>query len=200
MTTKQWYRVLLEDRVLMQTFADGTPQSLLPARVEVMSPNLDWPAIWILSRTKGLSSEQSSFIFKLLHHLLPTQDRINRITNDPGMCKLCQAATEDIHHALFSCPSNQNAAALLLSFVQVVVPDITSQAMLRLDFRQELNDIDSLAIVSILSTGLRHIWQARIEKKVVHQYKMRADIEAHISILRKTRYCGTADRMLEIII
>ena len=88
----------------------------------------------------------------------------------------------------------------MLSFVQIAVPAITSQAMLRLDFRQELDEIDTLAILSILSTGLSHIWQARIEKKVVHMYKMRADIEASISILRKTRYCASADRMLEMII
>ena len=36
-----------------------------------------WQTIWPLSRTKGLSSEQSSFLFQLLHQLLPTQDRIN---------------------------------------------------------------------------------------------------------------------------
>ena len=200
MTTKQWYQLLLEDRVLKNTDADGTRQSLHPVRAEQLSPDLDWPAIWTLSRTKGLSSEQSTFIFKLLHCLLPTQDRISRITRDPGMCKACHTADEDIHHALVSCPTSQGVAAMLLGFVQIAVPGLSSQAMLRLDFGPDLNEVDTLATLSIISTGLMYIWQARSDKKVKHQYKMRADLEAAISILRKTRFKASADRMLEIII
>ena len=200
MTTKQWYRLLLEDRILMNTGADGTSQDLLPVRVELLHPGLDWPTIWTLPRTKGLSSEQTAFLFKLLHQLLPTQDRINRITNDPGLCKICHAATEDLNHALYSCPSNNGAADMLLSFAHVTVPGLSHQAMLRLDFGQELDETDQLATLNILATGLMYIWQARSDKKVVVQHKMRAEIEAVISILRKTRFSTSADRMLEIII
>ena len=200
MTTKQWYRVLLEDRVLMQTPADGSPQTLLPVRVELLTPDLDWPAIWILSRTKGLSSDQSAFLFKLLHLLLPTQDRINRITNVPGLCKMCNAASEDTLHALFSCPSSHGAASTLLSYVHLTAPGISPQAMLRLDFGQALNETDCLATLSIISTGLQHIWQARVDRRTVNPYKMRADLEASISILRKTRFRASADKMLEMII
>ena len=76
MTTKQWYRALLEDRVMMKPGVDGSPPALLPTRVEVLMPQQDWPAAWLLSKTKGLSSENSSFLFKLVHQLLPTQDRV----------------------------------------------------------------------------------------------------------------------------
>ena len=158
MTTKQWYRILLEDRILMHTPADGAPQTLHPVRVELMTPDLDWPAIWILSRTKGLSSEQSAFLFKLLHLLLPTQDRISRITNVPGLCNTCNAAAEYSLHALFSCPSSHDAASTLLSYVHITAPGISPQAMLRLHFGQALNETDCPATLSIISTGLQHIW------------------------------------------
>ena len=36
MTTKQWYQILLEDRVFMQPGAAGAPQVLLPFRVELL--------------------------------------------------------------------------------------------------------------------------------------------------------------------
>ena len=72
--------------------------------------------------------------------------------------------------------------------------------MLRLDFSQELDDNGRLATLSILSTGFQYIWQARDDKKVVSQFRMRAEIEASISILRKTRFTASADKMLELII
>jgi hypothetical protein len=93
MTTKQWDQILLENRVLMQPGAAGARQVLLPVRVEQLVPEQDWPATWTLSRTKGLGSEQTTFLFKLLHQLIPTQDKINRITNEPSLFTVCNAAT-----------------------------------------------------------------------------------------------------------
>ena len=200
MTTKQWYQILLEDRVLMQPGAAGAPQVLLPFRVEQLEPEQDWPATWTLSRTKGLSSEQTTFLFKLLHQLLPTQDRINRITNEPGLCKICHAAPEDLHHALFTCTSSRPASDLLISYVHTVIPGLSPQKLLRLDFGAVLEESDKLATLCLISTSLKYIWQARADKKTVTQYKMRAEVEAVISILRKTRYSASADRLLEIII
>ena len=200
MTTKQWYQILLEDRALMQPGAAGAPQVLLPVRVEQLVPEQDWPATWTLARTKGLSSEQTTFLFKLLHQLLPTQDRINRITNEPGICKICNSATEDLYHALFSCTSSRATADLLLSYVHTVVPGLPPHKLLRLDLGAGLEETDQLATLCLISTSLKYIWQARADKKVVTQYKMRAEVEALITILRKTRYSASADRLLEIII
>ena len=87
-----------------------------------------------------------------------------------------------------------------MSYLQITVPDTSSKSMLKLDFRHKLDDKDSLATLSILSTGFQYIWQARADKKVVNQYRMRAEIEASISILRKTRFAASADKMLEMII
>ena len=79
MTIKQWYSVLMEDNVLMSPPNEDTPRSLLPIRAETLSPSTDWPNSWRLSRMQGLESDLSSFLFKLLHKLLPTQDRVSRI-------------------------------------------------------------------------------------------------------------------------
>ena len=89
---------------------------------------------------------------------------------------------------------------MLLSFAQAAVPGLPPEAMLKLDFGQELEETDQLATLNILATGLMYIWQARSDKKVVVQHKMRSEIEAVISILRKTRFSIAADRMLELIV
>ena len=81
MTTKQWYLVLLEDKVLMNQVniqAQG-PAELIPIRPESKHPNTDWSQLWSLARTKGLRSELISFQLKVLHDLLPTQERMSRL-------------------------------------------------------------------------------------------------------------------------
>ena len=51
----------------------------------------------------------------------------------------------------------------------------------------------------MLATGLKYIWQARHDKKQVAKFRMRAEIEAIISILRKTRHREAGDHMMEMI-
>jgi hypothetical protein len=41
-STKEWYRVLLEDNVLMSQPTEDFPARLLPIRAEILSPELDW--------------------------------------------------------------------------------------------------------------------------------------------------------------
>ena len=147
-----------------------------------------------------VSSDQTTFLFKLLHQLLPTQDRLNRITNEPGICKICRVSPEDLYHAFFSCPSSQSVADLLLSWVQIAVPGLEFASLLRLEFGTALEEEDQLATLCLISTGLHYMWQARAEKKVLTHYKMRAELEAMITILRKMTYNATAVKILEMII
>ena len=76
----------------------------------------------------------------------------------------------------------------LLGWVQYLLPNLSPETALQLDFRQELSEIEELAVICTLATGLKYIWEARTSKKVVETYKMRAEIEAKISILRRSRY------------
>jgi hypothetical protein len=87
----------IEDQVLMNPANDDAPSSLIPIRSESLHPTSDWPQIWLYVRTRGLGSELSSFLFKLLHGFLPTQDRVSRIgmsDNElPRVCLHCRVAT-----------------------------------------------------------------------------------------------------------
>ena len=60
-----------------------------------------------------------------------------------------------------------------------------------------------MAALCTLTTGLKYIWEARLAKKVVMKYKMRAEIEAKVTILRKTRFLSAAlkiDEMIQMLI
>ena len=180
---------------------ENSPASLIPVRVELLSPQTDWPVTWELARTRGLGSELTGFLFKLLHHLLPTQDRVARMTrgHNMGLCPLCQIEVEDLNHAFFSCPHSCVAGLALLGYGQVAIPSLSPEAVLHLELGQDLNEEQQLATVCLLATGLKYIWSTRIEKKYATLFKMRAEIEAKISILRRTRHSGAGTLMLEMI-
>ena len=87
----------------------------------------------------------------------------------------------------------------MIGYLQSCIPQLSADEAVRVDLGQELDDVDQLAAVCLLATGLKYIWDTRTEKKVVYLYRMRAEIEARISILRKTRYSDSGIRMQEMI-
>ena len=202
MTIKQWYTVLLEDKLLMSPATEDSPAVLLPIRPEIRSPQTDWSRVWQNARKRGLGTELSSFQFKVIHDLLPTQERISRIgaAGEPqDLCLHCRLDREDLVHCFFDCPRNKGVGLRLLGCIQQVIPGLSSDAALRLDFVLNLADEEQLAVQGILINGLKYIWEAKLSKKTLTMYRMRAEIEAYISLLRRTRFSNAAVRMEEMV-
>ena len=199
MTIKQWYQVLMEDKVLMHQPTQDSPPALIPVRCETLIANSDWKKTWQLVRVKGLGSELASFLFKLVHGLLPTQDRVARLglANGDlvGTCLHCRLDPEDLLHCFFGCTKSMVTSLSLLGWIQHLVPHLSPEAALCLELRQELSEMEELAVVCTLATGLKYIWEVRLAKKAVVTYKMRAEIEAKISILRRSRYVMAGEIM-----
>ena len=143
---------------------------------------------WRLARIPGLGIDLTGFIFKIVHCLLPTQDRIFRLGGTegytPGLCKLCSTEVETPEHAFFYCNHSRVTGLGLLGYVQAIVPGLTPEAALRLELDIELEEKEELTIITMLACGLKYIWEARLEKKTVYLFKMRAEVEARVSVLR----------------
>ena len=205
LSTKQWYRILLEDNVLMSPATENSPATLLPVRAEVHHPSTDWVLSWSMVRMKGLSSRISSFLFKLLHLLLPTQSEVLRLGADredaAGKCCLCKTEKEDLEHVFFSCSATAEAGLATLGWAQKVTPHITADDALRLELKGEPDGDDSqqLAAITILATGLCYIWEARVNKKKVGKYEVRAELEAMVSLMRRTRHRESGNKIHEAI-
>ena len=63
----------------------------------------------------------------------------------------------------------------------------------------DLLELEERAVVFTLAVGLKFIWEARVAKKIIQVHKMRAEMEAKICILRKSRYAevvGVLESML----
>ena len=94
-----------------------------------------------------------------------------------------------------SCWSCATVSCLSSNF-KIQVPALTPEASFRLEFGDGLSDEESLATFYKLSTGLKFIWETRIQKKQVHLNMMRSEIEAQISLLRKPRHRSCVEIML----
>ena len=83
--------------------------------------------------------------------------------------------------------------------MQHIVPELTPEKALRLELGSEKSDDQELAVVSLLACGFKYIWETRVEKKRPQTYRMRAEAEARVSILRKTRYAESGNKILEML-
>ena len=178
MTIKQWYSVLIEDRVLISPATENNPQLLLSVRAEILSPTTDLRNSWRLLRIKGVESKLSAFLFKLLHRLLATQDRVSRLRGEDGICIVCHVDTEYLNHAFFTCPQSRVAGLALLCWVQVLCPNLQPEDVLELRLGEALPDVDELAAVYTIATGLFYIWESRKLKKQITHFLVRAVLEA----------------------
>ena len=129
MTVRQWYQVLLEDNVTMSPATASTPAVLLPVRIELLHPDIDWSRTWRLSGLGGLPPDLTSHMFRQLHGLLPTQDRLTRIlgrgNNLTGLCRLCSDGNiETLEHS-FLCSNNIRALNFLLTVSKSIYPAVT---------------------------------------------------------------------------
>ena len=97
---------------------NSTPLSLAKINVKqiyrflieeiTMTPYNQWDRAWRLSRQYKLGPNITSFLFKLLHQILPTAERVARIPNQSPNSTKCRAGVpESLLHAMFDCPENQ---------------------------------------------------------------------------------------------
>ena len=109
MSEKDWYTLLVEDSCTMEMSETGEDE-YIKCRVERASPDTDWENCLRLARLPGLGPEKISFLFKLLHQILPTQERVARTKpNANPHCKIqgCHSqADENLPHAMIHCQAN----------------------------------------------------------------------------------------------
>ena len=196
MTEKQWYWYLLEENVIMAETEQG--RELIPCRAETKDPELNWETVWHRVRLPGLGPVMVSFLFKVVHDLLPTQERVSR-TNPAvtGTCRMCELESlETLEHALVTCPANQGAGVALLAALPT---EARVEGQLALRLQLPVADQHELPVVWFLSVGWCSIWEQRCCGNKPELYKVRADLEAKISILRKTRYSDPAAEITSMI-
>ena len=179
MTKRQWYKLLVEDNITMEKDDETSPRRFIPCRVEQACPGIDWDTSWRLARLPGLGPGHTSFLFKLLHQILPTQERVARTSPTANSnCKdsRCNGDTiEDIQHALVLCNGNNGVGQKIIEVAQMHAPGVTAEQLLRLEVKIE--EEEELAIVWWLAAGWLAIWKLRSDSKRFELYLVRAQLD-----------------------
>ena len=132
MSINEWYKLLLERNVVKREIDDEGRQELIPCKVEQKLPDVFWSESYRLSRLHGIPPTSKSFMFKLIHMLLPSKERLNHLT--PATSPLCwcnSGAQETYQHLFFQCAKNEQAGLSLLRVLQSYDRNITEERSLK---------------------------------------------------------------------
>lgn len=193
MTTAEWYRVLVEKEITMTESSE-----YVKSKSELKSSDTDWELTWQRSRLKGLGSEATTFLWRLLHCILPTEQRLARILpNTSPNCKYCPDPNiATLQHCLFECILTREVGQQLLHVFQLEDSSSTAENLLRLEFSVE--ESKEMPLVWLLAQTLLYLWGMRVSGKAANLFMTRAELESRINFLRETRYRREHETITEI--
>ena len=196
MSSKEWYSFLLKKNVLEEMGQDDTVVKK-KCKAEQLHPTRDWPETWGRARSKGLTNESRSFLFRLLHNLLPTKARLHRmnprVTPQP-FCSYCegQEKEENLNH-VFSSECNHSAQVMdwLKSVLLRFDPNATFEKILALQLEPANSDCQ-LECIFITAETLSIIWEKRQSNRVLGLDNVKAIVSAKAETLRKSAIFGAS--------
>ena len=140
-------------------------------------------------RLPGLGPENVSFLFKLMHNTLVTQERLSKTSpNIRPTCKFpgCPGTdTEDRCHALYHCPGNNDVGKYIFRSISNFVPSLEIEDAITLDFH--VDDALELPVVCALAVARSSLWDLRQKRTRAQLYMVRAQMEAKIALHRECR-------------
>ena len=95
-----------------------------------------------------------------------------------------------LHHELLYCRKNDEVGLKLLECVQQYNPGLQADGVLRLEHGHVDDDL-SLPTTLLIGTILSILWKERQAAQTIRAYKVRAELEQSINLLRTTRFKQT---------
>ena len=192
MKEKDWVRLLTEEYITMEVENETGQQHFKPCKAELASPTTDWSLSWAACRQAGVPPDLASFLWRMMHNLLSTQAKLHRMgTIRSPVCKM-QGCTEigTLEHELLFCSKNDDVGYELLSCLEQYHPGMQADAVLRLEHGSGDDDL-SLPITLLTAIILSTLWKDRESGVSIRKYKVRAELEQSINLLRTTRFNNT---------
>ena len=181
---------------------DSGRRTLKPCKVETKNPDINWEITWKRASLPGLSSADHSFLWKMLHNILPTHERLHRLGMNNIMSPLCsqcdQGVNDDLSHALVTCPQNTEVTDWLLNQLLHVSPNILPHQLVLLSL-VDIQEEHELPVTWLISQTLSYIWTQRSIQKKPTLFQTRALLEAGVSIMRKSRFYECSNKITAII-
>ena len=193
MSSNDWYLFILNLKVLQEDEEqeDGSIcRKEIKCKTEIKNPALAWSDIWYLAKIKGIINESRTFMWRLLHNLLPTEQRLHNLKKSPSpICQLYIANTEDDawNHSFSSCSFSSSAMDFMVNAILIMVPAFTKEKSVFLQNDPVKKENTLLACVWIISESLQYIWVKRRSKEQLIVNDMRAILLAKLKVMSQTK-------------
>ena len=160
-----------------------------------MFPENDLGAIWLNTNLSYFSSNIKSFLFQLLHDLLPTEERLGRTVGGTDITCRFKCPTNpvaDIEHCFFLCIKTRDVGSWLLRLVQAHGA-FTKSDILKL--RLANND----AVIWVVGNTLRYIWSRRSTGKTADVRTYLAQLNTDALWMKETHNLELGNQIMEIL-
>ena len=101
-------------------------------------------------------------------------------------------------HELLLCDKNDGVGHKLLGYLQLHAPGLHADAALRLDHGDIEND-KSLPLTLLTAIILSTVWKEREAGAAIKSYKVRAELEQSINLLRTTRLNNITNQLTDMM-
>ena len=148
-----------------------------------------WADIWFLAKIKGISNQARTFMWRLLHNLLPSEQRLFRLkkTQSPRYILCLENLEDDIwQHSFSLCSFSNPAMEWMMKVIQSMDPTITKEKSIFLQI-EPINKDNTLPCVWIISETLQYIWARRRSREPIDVVCMKASLEAKCHMLQQTK-------------
>ena len=152
MDSKAWYHHLLHIKVLKEHVQlNGEDEyAFRKCKAELERPDLEWEVLWKRAHMPGLSNHSRTFLFRFLHNILPTQERLVKTTRSVTSAECTCCTTGEIDnirsHSFISCIHTKPTMIWLCNSLSLVDPLITLNDIIWLQFSAQ-NESEELAAV-----------------------------------------------------
>jgi exonuclease III len=160
----------------------GLTETLPPPKVELKYP-LPWDIVWERINHPLLTLYQREVMFMLVHNILPSKERLQRLNQaDTAQCLLGDGE-ETVEHLFCSCRRVQVAWAWMRRKIlnkSLALPTVSNFELLNLVSGVRENQLD---FIWLISTYVEYVWKIKLDKK---DYYLDLDLfQLHVSMMHR---------------
>ena len=176
------------------TDAVGRQEDVL-CRVERRNPECNWVTTWEKLRLPFLSSDIISFLWKLVHDVLTTEERLHATLGN--ISASCRYGCDEDHvanqiHCFFDCHLTYDIGQWLLKTVRIFSPNNKAN-ILKLDVP------DKNALIWTIAKTLQYSWTKRSSHKTADTSIFLASLDAELMLMAETQFKQLAEEIKLII-
>ena len=152
------------------------------SRVETLYPEVDWIRLWGYFNTMGLEAEKRTFVFRLLHNILPVNIRLFRmnLAVSPA-CELCShGAIEDMTHAVLECSFNSFINDWIVALLYDIDTNLLDSHVTSLNISTlniPISHDRRFPVLCFITTSLMLVWKSRCDKRQLMVTILQSDLD-----------------------